>query len=92
MAKTGAIKLESYTGLTKLPQKAATAWTAVEGLIGVSYKPLLYVGEQVVDGVNYWYIAERTLVTKTAVRNVVKFAVWQKPDGMLEKQPDVEIF
>ena len=92
MTKTGAIQLEVFTGLTKLPQKAATAWTAAEGLIGVNYKPLLYVGEQVVDGVNYWYIAERTLITNPARRNVVKFAIWQKTDGTFEKQSDVEIF
>lgn len=91
MAKMGAIKLESFTGC-RLPQKAATAWTAVSGLIDVSYKPLIYIGEQIVDGVNYHFIAERTLLTNPRVRHVVKFAIWQKPDGTLEKQRDVEIF
>ena len=80
MTKTGAIQLEAFTGLTKLPQKAATAWTAVEGLIGVSYKPLLYVGEQVVDG-GCWRCG-----SPVHKKNLKQWFI------KITKQSDVEIF
>lgn len=55
----GAIQFENFEGLTKMPQKAASAWGAVNnGLAGASYKPLLFVGTQVAKGTNYWFIAE----------------------------------
>ena len=81
--QTGAIQLERFVGLTKLPQKAATAWSALEtsGLVGASYKPLIYLGEQLVNGVNYWFIAEQTLVTREPVRHVVKLAIYGDFDG-----------
>lgn len=76
--QTGAIQLERFTGLTHLPQKAATAWSALEtsGLVGAkSYKPLLYLGEQLVNGVNYWFIAEQTQAIREPARQVVKLAI-----------------
>ena len=40
----GQIELAKFEGLTKMPQKAASAWATLEGLVGASYKPLLYLG------------------------------------------------
>lgn len=72
----GKIQLANFTGLTAMPQKAASAWTdAMEGLVGASYKPLLYGGEQVVRGTNYWFIAEKTTSTLVPTRKIVKFAI-----------------
>ncbi|MBO7133305.1 MAG: hypothetical protein J6W06_04010 [Bacteroidales bacterium] len=72
----GAIKLENFEGLTAMPQKAASAWAAVNaGIVGASYKPLVFVGTQVVKGVNYWFIAEQTLVTHPPVRRIVTIAI-----------------
>ena len=71
----GQIELEKFTGLTKMPQKAASAWCAVEKLVGAKYLPLVYVGSQVVKGVNYFFIAEQTLQTSTAERNIVLLCV-----------------
>lgn len=72
----GAINFENFDGLTKMPQKAASAWSGVaEGLCGASYKPLVYVGEQVAKGTNYWFIAEQTLITNPTVRHIVTFAI-----------------
>ena len=73
----GEIKLEEFKGLEKMPQKASSAWIAVEGsgLTGAGYKPLLYVGTQVVKGINHWFIAEQTLILANSVRNIVKIAV-----------------
>lgn len=68
----GKLNLEEFTGLTSMPQKAASAWSgACEGLVGASYKPLLFYATQVVKGVNYYFIAEQTLLTNPIIRRVV---------------------
>jgi hypothetical protein len=71
----GNIELARFDGLTKLPQPAATAWSAMDGIMSAGYKPLIYLGEQVVKGVNYWFIAEQTLTTHPPIRRVVKLAI-----------------
>lgn len=73
----GQIELQILTDLTKVPQHVASAMAAIEnsGLVGASYKPLIYGGSQPVRGTNYWFIAEQTLVTATPERHLVKLAV-----------------
>lgn len=72
----GKIQLENFDAC-KLPQKAASAWSAVEDLIGATYKPLVYLGEQIVNGTNYYFIAEQTLMTNPLIRRVIKFAIYE---------------
>lgn len=71
---TGTINLENFAEI-KLPQKAASAWSVVENLVGATYKPILYVGSQLVNGTNFWFIAEQTLVTANPTRRLVKLAI-----------------
>lgn len=72
----GGITFEEFKGLTSMPQKAASAWIAVEGgIVGAGYKPLIYVGEQLVKGTNHWFIAEQTLILEEPERHIVKIAV-----------------
>ncbi len=71
----GKIELEKFDGLTKMPQEAASAWSAVEGLVGASYKPLIYLGKQIVKGTDYFFIAEQTLITNPPIRRVVTLAI-----------------
>lgn len=73
----GQIELQILTDLTKPPQRVASAMSAVETaeITGASYKPLLYCGEQVVRGLNHWFIAEQTLITAPPERHLVKLAV-----------------
>lgn len=71
----GKINLENFTGLTSMPQKAASAWTVLDNLVGASYKPLLYVGKRVVRGVNHIFIAEQTLVTNPPARHLVMLEI-----------------
>ena len=73
----GKIKLANFVGLGTMPQKAATAWGAMEnsGMCGAEYKPILYCGEQEVKGTNYWFIVEQTLVYTTAERRLFKLAI-----------------
>lgn len=59
----------------KLPQRAASAFSVVSGLTGASYKPVAYVGTQVVKGVNHIFIAEQTLVLAQPERHIVLVTV-----------------
>lgn len=74
---TGAIEFNIITDMTKLPQKVASAASAIETaeLTGASYKPIMYVGTQVVRGVNHWFICEQTLITAHPKKKIVKLAV-----------------
>lgn len=77
----GQLQLEHFDGAAKLPQKAASAWSAAfTDMVGVTYKPLLYLGAQVVHGVNYYFIAEETLVVRGDVRRVVKLVIHELGD------------
>lgn len=71
----GSIELEKFEGLTKMPQKAASAWVKVDELTGATYKPLLYCGKQIVKGTNYFFIAEQELKTITDETRIVKIVV-----------------
>lgn len=74
----GQTEIENFEGnVVKLPQDAASAWSELDAIkeCGAGYKPLLYVGKQLVKGVNYWFIAEQTLITKNNERRIVKIAV-----------------
>lgn len=90
--QTGAIKFEDFKGLTSMPQKAATAWAAAtEGLLGVGYVPLVFVGTQPVRGVNYWFIALKTLVTAEPKKEIVKMAIneFQGEYAIVENKTEV---
>lgn len=72
----GAIKFEDFEGLTTMPQRAASAWGAVEGnLVGATFKPLLYIGEQVAKGTNYWFIVEETRTTNPPTKHIATLAI-----------------
>lgn len=72
----GKIELEHFNGLTSMPQKYASAWDgAFEHWVGSSYKPLLCVGKQIVEGVNYYFIAEQTLTTHPPLTRIVCLAI-----------------
>ena len=78
----GQMQLEQFTWLTSMPQKAASAWDGAftPEMVGVKFKPLLYLGSQVVNGTLHWFIAERTQPYRFEIRNVVKLAILEK-DG-----------
>lgn len=72
----GKIELENFTGLTSMPQRAASAWDAVmNDLDGVSYKPLLFCGTQIVKGTNYYFIAELNVSYAQIERRIVLLAI-----------------
>lgn len=76
MLNFGAIEVLEQQGLTKMPQEAASAWSAFDGtMTGAGYKPIAYVGKQVVKGVNYVFLAEQTLITANPERHIVAVTI-----------------
>lgn len=73
--KLGNIQLANFQPMTSAPQKAASAIGTLPDLVGSTITPILYVGEQLVDGVNYWFIGEETLITIDGSRRLIMFAI-----------------
>ena len=67
----GRIEFDNFKSLETMPQEAASAWSATENIIGAGYKPLLYIGKQIVHGTNYFFFAEQTMTDKEFSRHVV---------------------
>ena len=81
MLTTGGWKIENFKDV-KLPQKAASVFSgAVEGLTGAGYAPLLFIGTQIVNGTNYAFIAQQTLVLAEPKKRIVKMIVNEGLDG-----------
>lgn len=57
----------------KLPQDVASAMSAVNSnpLLGATYNPIWYVGKQLVNGTNYFFIAEDIRSTKNKDKSIV---------------------
>ena len=59
-----------------LPQKVQSAFTAVTGgIVGAEYMPVLYVGSQVVNGMNYCVLAVQTIITANPEKRFVKMVI-----------------
>ncbi len=76
----GAYKLAPMQGCP-LPEQVATGWGQVtQSLVGTEYLPVLYVGEQVVHGLNHMLICRQTLSAKDAPEHLVKMVLNQNRD------------
>lgn len=71
----GKIELEQFEGLKEMPQDYASAWSGLEGIVGAQFKPLLCLGKQVAKGVDFYFLAEQTLVIHPSLRRVVTLVV-----------------
>lgn len=59
-----------------LPEDVATGFSDVtQGLVGAKYTPVLYVGKQIVQGVNHMIICEQTLATGGAPKHLVRMVL-----------------
>ena len=59
-----------------LPEDAATGFTqATQSLVGATYVPVLYVGKQIVPGVNHMIICKQTLAVKDATEHLVELVI-----------------
>ena len=57
---------------------------AVEGLIGVNYEPITYLGSQVVAGTNHCYLCKATVVYPDATPSYVLMYIYEALDGHTE--------
>lgn len=67
----GAVEVVEQPEMTAMPEAAASVWAAREALVGVNYKPVLYVGKQLVHGEEHVFLAECTPVIPRARRMLV---------------------
>ena len=75
MAVLGGWNIDDMKGCN-LPQKVQSAFTAVTSeLVGADYMPVLYVGSQVVNGMNYCVLAKQTIITATPENRLVKMII-----------------
>lgn len=72
----GGIKVEEQPISGGMQQKAQTAWDAAMGeLVGAEYAPISFVGNQVVHGLNYWYLAQQRIMSVEPVYHIVKICI-----------------
>ena len=83
MSNVGEIKLLDFEGLKNMPQEYQSAWDGAEldKLTGAKYKPILCAGEQLVHGVNYFFIAEQTTSDADFTRRLVLMCITKMNDG-----------
>ena len=65
----------------KNPDALAAFKKALEGLVGVNYEPVAYLGSQVVQGTNYGFLCKKTVVTPNAKSSYALVYVYQGLDG-----------
>ena len=74
-----------------MPQKVATAiGELAEQLVGAEYKPIAYLGSQVVNGTNHAVLAEQIILTGKDTKNVVVLIFNEKPNEMKATLVNIE--
>lgn len=63
-----------------LTEAVTTAFGEATNLEGVGYIPLLYVGHQFVEGMNYMLICKQTLITTEPIVRIVQMTIYKKLD------------
>lgn len=76
-AMLGGNEVQEQKEMTDFTQEAATAWAAIDGelnhhdMVGAPvYKPVSYLTKQLVRGMNYKFLVERTHLTTTLSRRL----------------------
>ena len=93
--ETPEIDMDTYTivggweiagvGSDALPEDAAAAFrTVTETLLGATYRPIAYLGSQVVAGTNYAILCTRTLVTAEPTTDLAVLTVYVDLNGGAE--------
>ena len=78
--KTGGWELAEMQACN-LPEKVASGFSeATQGMIGAKYTPVLYVGSQVVHGMNHMIICRQALAVQGAAERLVKLVLNQNAD------------
>ena len=78
--KTGGWKLTEMQACD-LPEPVASGFSEVtQAMMGASYMPVLYVGTQVVHGMNHMIICKQTLAVQGATEHLVNMVLNQNVD------------
>lgn len=73
MYKLGSWEIEQFK-TTGLPQKVQSAFTDVTSeIVGADYQPVLYLGHQLVNGINHCILCVKRPVNPDAECSLVKF-------------------
>lgn len=103
MSKPGGIEFEGLLGgirlinkpATSLPQDLATAIGEInEGLLGATYVPLWIIGDQIVNGINYYLVCKEVRATRNKDTSIVVLVINIPPansDGTRDKAQVVKI-
>ncbi|MDV0445013.1 hypothetical protein MmiAt1_05650 [Methanimicrococcus sp. At1] len=71
-----------------LPQKIATGFhDAFKDYVGASYKPVLYIATQLVNGTNHMFICEQTLITNPIHLGYAKVILHEDLKGVFTVGP-----
>ena len=66
----------------KLPEMAAAAFAdVIRGLIGATYIPVLYCGEQFVNGTNYMIICKQIIAAKGNPEHIISMMINSSAQG-----------
>ena len=78
--KTGGWELAEMQSCS-MPEKVASGFSEVtNALVGARYVPVLYVGTQVVHGMNHMIICKQTLAVQGATEHLVNMVLSQNVD------------
>ena len=103
MSNFGEIILESSLGgleiinkpATSMPQELATAIGEInEGILGATYDPIWIVGQQIVNGINYYVICKEVRATREKDTRIINMIINVPPissDGQRKKAKAVKI-
>ena len=81
MLKVGSWNFDTFKAC-KLPQKVESAFTELTSeLTDATYVPLVYIGSQLVNGVNYCLIAEQTINLSSPCKRIVKMIINESSAG-----------
>lgn len=74
----GSWKVNVAVGM--MPEAVATAFAkCTQNLIGATYKPIAYLGSQIVNGINHAVLAEQTISDSSKDKNIVLMVFNEKP-------------
>ena len=91
-AEAGGWTVNSEFGEAEIPEDAKAAFDkAMEGYTGMGFKPVAYLGSQVVAGANYAFLCEGTTMTAEPVTSLKIVTVYAGVDDTAEVKDVVDV-
>lgn len=80
MTFVGGWKINAEMPACQLPEEVEAAFNEAK-IMGAKYVPVLYVGSQLVSGMNYMLICKQTLATQEQSEGVVQMTIYKPLNG-----------